>query len=191
MPPLNPSGPTSGTSVTSVHALTLPLKDHPDWNGFQQPQLGVLLHSQGGDFIYLFTNLFKYSTFVKFFTALGFWGTPYSAQVPFESTDNQGIVYTWVGRAADPDEAKLAEDIMNCMFDDTYSKQASGHLRQNRSLFTIPLHKRVITEESFIRSDHQVINEGEEPENFFWVGIGSQKPYDEDADYMKHSRLFR
>ncbi|NWS29920.1 FLII protein, partial [Polioptila caerulea] len=80
-------------------------------------------------------------------------------KVPFESTDNQGIVYTWVGRAADPDEAKLAEDIMNHMFDDSYSKQ--------------------------------VINEGEEPENFFWVGIGGQKPYDEDADYMKHSRLFR
>lgn len=36
-----------------------------------------------------------------------------------------------------------------------------------------------------------MINEGEEPENFFWVGIGSQKQYDEDADYMKHSRLFR
>uniref|UniRef100_A0A8C8S5J3 Protein flightless-1 homolog n=1 Tax=Pelusios castaneus TaxID=367368 RepID=A0A8C8S5J3_9SAUR len=80
-------------------------------------------------------------------------------KVPFESTDNQGIVYTWVGRAADPDEAKLAEDIMNHMFDDSYSKQ--------------------------------VINEGEEPENFFWVGIGGQKPYDEDADYMKYSRLFR
>lgn len=48
-------------------------------------------------------------------------------QVPFESTDNQGIVYTWVGRAADPDEAKLAEDIMNCMFDDTYSKQVNVH----------------------------------------------------------------
>ncbi|KAK1877460.1 Protein flightless-1 like [Dissostichus eleginoides] len=80
-------------------------------------------------------------------------------KVPFESTDNQGIVYTWVGRAADPDEAKLSEDIMNSMFDDTYSKQ--------------------------------VINEGEEPENFFWVGIGSQKEYDEDADYMKHARLFR
>ncbi|RVE69257.1 hypothetical protein OJAV_G00076050 [Oryzias javanicus] len=62
-------------------------------------------------------------------------------KVPFESTDNQGIVYTWVGRAADPDEAKLAEDIMNSMFDETYSKQ--------------------------------VINEGEEPENFFWVGIDS------------------
>lgn len=51
LPPLNPSGPTSGTSV---HTLTLPSKDHPDWNGFQQPQLRVLLHSQGGDFIYLF-----------------------------------------------------------------------------------------------------------------------------------------
>lgn len=37
----------------------------------------------------------------------------------------------------------------------------------------------------------KVINEGEEPENFFWVGIGSQKQYDEDADYMKHARLFR
>ncbi|KAM3916640.1 protein flightless-1 homolog [Leptodactylus fuscus] len=80
-------------------------------------------------------------------------------KVPFESTANQGIVYTWVGRAADPDEAKLAEDIMNTMFDDTYSKQ--------------------------------VINEGEEPENFFWVGIGGQKAYDEDAEYMKFSRLFR
>ncbi|XP_042294344.1 protein flightless-1 homolog [Sceloporus undulatus] len=80
-------------------------------------------------------------------------------KVPFESSDNQGIVYTWVGRAADPDEAKLAEDIMNHMFDDSYSKQ--------------------------------VINEGEEPENFFWVGIGTQKPYDGDAEYMKYSRLFR
>ncbi|MGH0138023.1 UNVERIFIED_CONTAM: hypothetical protein FKN15_027004 [Acipenser sinensis] len=49
-----------------------------------------------------------------------------ACQVPFESTDNQGIVYTWVGRAADPDEAKLAEDIMNSMFDDTYSKQSTA-----------------------------------------------------------------
>jgi hypothetical protein len=24
----------------------------------------------------------------------------------------------------------------------------------------------------------QMINEGEEPENFFWVGIGGKKPYD-------------
>lgn len=59
----------------------------------------------------------------------GFWVTVFFFfQVPFESTDNQGIVYTWVGRAADPDEAKLAEDIMNCMFDDTYSKQVDAYV---------------------------------------------------------------
>ncbi|XP_023600839.1 protein flightless-1 homolog isoform X4 [Myotis lucifugus] len=80
-------------------------------------------------------------------------------KVPFESEDNQGIVYAWVGRASDPDEAKLAEDILNTMFEASYSKQ--------------------------------VISEGEEPENFFWVGLGTQKPYDDDAEYMKHTRLFR
>lgn len=46
-------------------------------------------------------------------------------QVPFESEDNQGIVYAWVGRASDPDEAKLAEDILNTMFDASYSKQVT------------------------------------------------------------------
>lgn len=51
--------------------------------------------------------------------------SPASAQVPFESEDNQGIVYAWVGRASDPDEAKLAEDILNTMFDTSYSKQVS------------------------------------------------------------------
>lgn len=35
------------------------------------------------------------------------------------------------------------------------------------------------------------MNEGEEPENFFWVGLGGRKPYDEDADFMQYSRLFR
>ncbi|KAK7501988.1 hypothetical protein BaRGS_00006740 [Batillaria attramentaria] len=37
----------------------------------------------------------------------------------------------------------------------------------------------------------QMINEGEEPENFFWVGIGGKKPYDTDAEFMKYVRLFR
>ncbi|XP_046549598.1 protein flightless-1 homolog isoform X1 [Haliotis rubra] len=37
----------------------------------------------------------------------------------------------------------------------------------------------------------QMINEGEEPENFFWVGIGGQRPYDHDAEFMKYCRLFR
>ncbi|XP_055907906.1 protein flightless-1 [Eupeodes corollae] len=37
----------------------------------------------------------------------------------------------------------------------------------------------------------QILNEGEEPENFFWVALGGRKPYDKDADYMNFTRLFR
>lgn len=37
----------------------------------------------------------------------------------------------------------------------------------------------------------QVLNEGEEPENFFWVALGGKKPYDTDAEYMNFTRLFR
>ncbi|XP_061411442.1 protein flightless-1 homolog [Lethenteron reissneri] len=83
----------------------------------------------------------------------------YILKVPFNSEDSPGIVYAWIGRAADPDQAKLAEEIMNTMFSSDYSKQ--------------------------------VVDEGEEPENFFWVGIGGSKPYEEDAEYMKYARLFR
>lgn len=69
-------------------------------------------------------------------TTLAFGDAVCFLQVPFESTDNQGIVYTWVGRAADPDEAKLAEDIMNSMFDDTYSKQ----VRSEAGVAEDPIH---------------------------------------------------
>lgn len=37
----------------------------------------------------------------------------------------------------------------------------------------------------------QVLNEGEEPDNFFWVGLGGKKSYETDADYMNYTRLFR
>lgn len=37
----------------------------------------------------------------------------------------------------------------------------------------------------------QILNEGEEPENFFWVALGGRKPYDTDATYMEYTRLFR
>lgn len=50
-------------------------------------------------------------------------------------------MYAWVGRASDPDEAKLAEDILNTMFDISYSKQVTrmgggqaGKQRQTGSL---------------------------------------------------------
>ena len=37
----------------------------------------------------------------------------------------------------------------------------------------------------------QVLNEGEEPENFFWVGLGEKKAYEKEADFMNYTRLFR
>jgi len=38
----------------------------------------------------------------------------------------------------------------------------------------------------------QILNEGEEPENFFWVGMGGRfEDYDEDAEFLRHARLFR
>jgi hypothetical protein len=37
----------------------------------------------------------------------------------------------------------------------------------------------------------QILNEGTEPQNFFWVGLNGQKAYDKEALFMDHSRLFR
>ncbi|XP_068154697.1 protein flightless-1 [Drosophila tropicalis] len=37
----------------------------------------------------------------------------------------------------------------------------------------------------------QILNEGDEPENFFWVALGGRKSYDKDAEYMNYTRLFR
>ncbi len=37
----------------------------------------------------------------------------------------------------------------------------------------------------------QVLNEGEEPDNFFWVALGERKAYDTQADFLNHVRLFR
>lgn len=41
--------------------------------------------------------------------------------------------------------------------------------------------------------DYSVVTvyEGEEPENFFWVALGGRTPYDQDADFMRYTRLFR
>ncbi|XP_015604382.1 protein flightless-1 [Cephus cinctus] len=84
----------------------------------------------------------------------------YILNVPFNNDDESGIVYVWIGSKADPDEARLIEEIAEKMFNNPW----------------ISL---------------QVLNEGEEPDNFFWVGLGGKKPYDTDAEYMNHTRLFR
>lgn len=83
----------------------------------------------------------------------------YILKVPFDNEDYLGMVYVWIGSKADPDTAKLSEEIATEMYKDDYSLQ--------------------------------IINEGEEMENFFWVGLGGKKPYDTDAEYMTFSRLFR
>ncbi|XP_022093580.1 protein flightless-1 homolog isoform X2 [Acanthaster planci] len=83
----------------------------------------------------------------------------YILKVPFRNQDSKGIVYTWIGNKADPEMARIAEELAYDMFDDTHS--------------------------------FQLLSEGEEPENFWWVALGGQRKYDEDAYYMHHSRLFR
>ncbi|XP_045498777.1 protein flightless-1 [Colias croceus] len=37
----------------------------------------------------------------------------------------------------------------------------------------------------------QVLTEGSEPDNFFWVALGGRKPYDTSADFLNYTRLFR
>ena len=45
--------------------------------------------------------------------------------------------------------------------------------------------------EDLFKNCLQVLNEGEEPENFFWVGLGEKKAYEKEADFMNYTRLFR
>lgn len=79
----------------------------------------------------------------------------YILKVPFDSEDNQGIVYVWIGKRSDSDEARLTEEIANDLYKDSHSIQ--------------------------------IINEGEEPTNFFWIGIGGKKKYDLHAEYMRYT----
>lgn len=83
----------------------------------------------------------------------------YILNVPFEQ-DDSGIVYVWIGSKADPDEARLIQEIAEEMFNTPW----------------ISL---------------QILSEGEEPDNFFWVGLGGKKPYETDATFMEYTRLFR
>jgi len=80
-------------------------------------------------------------------------------KVPFDSEDNQGIVYVWLGKRSNASEARIAEDIAEKMYGQTHSIQ--------------------------------IINEDEEPNNFFWIGIGGRKKHDLHAEYMRYARLFR
>lgn len=102
--------------------------------------------------------------------------------VPFESGDNSdsGIVYAWIGSKSSSEEARLIQEIAEDMFNNPWVTLQVGesllpslppYLNSNISL--------------------QILNEGEEPENFFWVALGGRKPYDDEAEFMQFSRLFR
>ena len=101
----------------------------------------------------------------------------YILVVPFDSEDNSGIVYVWIGGRCDPEEARITEEIANDMYD----------VSENRKKFII-LHpgctalfnSEVSYLSLFFQETHtiQIICEGEEPENFFWIGIGGRKKYD-------------
>ena len=41
----------------------------------------------------------------------------YILVVPFDSEDNSGIVYVWIGGRCDPEEARITEEIANDMYD--------------------------------------------------------------------------
>lgn len=117
----------SFTGSFSLHSQQVVL-----WSGLNLPLLSHLFivslsRQPTPSLLFFFPSLFRKKILFHHFFPLPF-------QVPFESTDNQGIVYTWVGRAADPEEAKLAEDIMNHMFDDSYSKQVMSRAEEGTSL---------------------------------------------------------
>lgn len=84
----------------------------------------------------------------------------YILKVPFDNEESSGIVYVWIGSKADPDEARLVQEIAEEMFNNPWI-------------------------------GFQTLNEGEEPDNFFWLGLGGRKEYDKEADFMNYTRLFR
>lgn len=103
--------------------------------------------------------------------------------VPFETEDQaeSGIVYVWIGNKSTPEEAKLIQDVAEEMFNNPWvSLQVSLNICMVFCVRFLKLHHML-----------QILNEGEEPENFFWVALGGRKPYDMDAAYMEYTRLFR
>ena len=48
----------------------------------------------------------------------------YILKVPFDKEDRSGIVYVWVGSKADPEEARIAEEIAREMYDGVRKKNS-------------------------------------------------------------------
>ena len=52
----------------------------------------------------------------------------YILKVPFDKEDRSGIVYVWVGSKADPEEARIAEEIAREMYDGVRKKNSLNFL---------------------------------------------------------------
>ncbi len=88
----------------------------------------------------------------------------YILKVPFDPQDKSGIVYVWLGKNV----RQEGND------DDARAAEELVQSLYDPERFSV-----------------QILNEGEEPNNFFWVGLGGKKPYDSGALFMRHARLFR
>ncbi|KAF7636898.1 hypothetical protein Mgra_00003638 [Meloidogyne graminicola] len=90
----------------------------------------------------------------------------YILRTPLNNDDKSGFIYVWKGCKCDPYFYKIAEEV------------------------AIQLVKKDLNNFSL-----QIIEEGNEPQ-LFWKTLGEEatnknKKYDKNADFMKHTRLFR
>lgn len=99
--------------------------------------------------------------------------------VPFNNEEQTGIVYVWIGLKADPEEIRLIGEVAEEMFNNVSIISMK---------FPIYIQKFLLLQPWI---SLQLLNEGEEPDNFFWVALGGKKQYDIDAEYMNYTRLFR
>ena len=131
-----------------------------------------------GEQIWSKLRLSKFSFFIDFFLNFqlcDFSTFCYVFQVPFSSSTSNpaAVVYGWIGRASPYYLQEILMPTIQKMF-----PQEEGQFAT--------------------RYTHQLINEGEEPENFFWTGLnGKPENHDEtpcyelEAPWALHSRLFR
>lgn len=108
--------------------------------------------------------------------------------VPFDSQDLKGVVYVWIGGRAEHEDATLAEKIAYKMFKVNIRRFILSAFRQLQIIKSIFLTvdfkqcKMILKycNLMYLQDNYtiQMISEGEEPENFFWVGIGGKRPYD-------------
>ena len=103
-------------------------------------------------------------------------------KVPFE-TGGTGIVYIWIGSQATQEEAIHAEQMGRSMFDVSLRLlhwQVSVARTKNHSISVFFTHPTLSSSDMYVQStfSNVLVQEGSEPENFFWVALGGRKEYE-------------